>query len=58
MVKRKIFPLRGIEELIHLLLVVYKVLQKGAQSSAEPGAAHSPSSVPGDPYFWFWYPKG
>lgn len=34
--QRKIFPLRGIEELIYLLLVVYKLLQKGAQSSIEP----------------------
>lgn len=55
-VERKIFPLRGIEELIYVLLVVYKLLQKGTQSSTESGAAHS-SAVPGGHYCWFWYPK-
>lgn len=53
MVERKIFPLRGIERLMYLLLVVYKLLQKGAQPSTEPGAAHSPSAVPDGHYFWF-----
>lgn len=47
-VERKLFPLRGIEELIYLLLVVYKLLQKDAQSSIELGAAHF-SAVPGSP---------
>lgn len=55
---RKIFPLRGIEELINLLLMVHKPLQEGAQSNTEPAIAAHSSAVPADHYFWFWYAKG
>lgn len=58
MVERKIFPLRGIEKLIYLLLMVYKLLQKGAQSSTELGAAPSPSAVSGNHYFCFGIQRG
>lgn len=52
--ERQILPLINIEELFYLLLVVYKLLQKSAQSSTEPGATHS-SAVAGDHYCCCWY---
>lgn len=52
---KKIFPLASTEKLFSLLLVVYRILQKGAQASTEPGAARS-FAVASDNYCNCWYP--